>query len=120
MGGWNLSSTLCLMNGQAILNKFYLQVDDSSELSDAEALDLANDVYGDVCDDRAWSWLRATYSGTTSASVPYIALPSDFNIILPNYSQGYSIGGGSAGVPIGAYPMVGVYSSPWSNATVFV
>lgn len=72
------------MTGTEIIEKFNLQVDDSSELSDSEALDLANDVYGDIQDDRDWEWLKATYSGTTSVSVPYIALPVDFKYVAPN------------------------------------
>lgn len=72
------------MTGTTIIEKFNLQVDDSSELSDSEALALANDVYGDICDDRDWEWLKKTATGTTSTSVPYIALPADFKNVLPN------------------------------------
>lgn len=67
-----------------IVEKFELQVDDSSELSDAEAYDLANDVYTEIQNDRDWEWLKATATGTTSVSVPYIALPADFRNIAPN------------------------------------
>jgi hypothetical protein len=69
---------------QDILTKFELIVDESSELSDAEELDLANDVYGDICDDRDWEWLKATATGTTSTTVPYVALPADFKKVAPN------------------------------------
>lgn len=67
-----------------IIEKFNLQVDDASELSTSEALDLANDVYGDVQDDRDWEWLKATATGSTSTTVPYIALPVDFKYVAPN------------------------------------
>ena len=67
-----------------IVEKFNLQVDDASELSTAESFELANDVYQDVQDDRPWEWLKTPYSGTTSTSVPYIALPADFKEIAPN------------------------------------
>lgn len=72
------------MTGTQIIAKFNLQVDDSSELSDVEALDLANDIYGDICDDRQWEWLKKTYTGTTSTSVSYVALPSDFRELSLN------------------------------------
>lgn len=72
------------MTGTEIITRFNLQIDDSSELSDGEALDLANEVYEDICNDRPWEWLRATATGTMSLSVPYIALPSDFKKVMPN------------------------------------
>lgn len=72
------------MTTQEILEKFELQVDDASELSTSEELDLANNVYGDICDDRDWEWLKKTYSGTTSTSVPYVTLPTDFKYVAPN------------------------------------
>ena len=72
------------MTTQDIIDKFNLIVDDASELSSDEELALLNDVYGDVCDDREWEWLKSTATGTTSTSVPYVALPSDFKKIAPN------------------------------------
>lgn len=72
------------MTTTQIIAKFNLQVDDSSELSSSEELDLANDIYDDVCNDRDWEWLKSTATGTISTSVPYIALPSDFRKVLPN------------------------------------
>ncbi len=72
------------MTGDEIIEKYNLQVDDASELSSDEELALANDVYDDVCDDRDWEWLKESFTGTTSISVPYIALPDDFKYIAPN------------------------------------
>lgn len=72
------------MTGTEIIARFNLQVDDASELSDAEALDLANEVYEEIQDDRPWEWLKKTETDTTSISVPYIALPTDFKTIAPN------------------------------------
>lgn len=72
------------MTGTQILEKFYLQVDDSSELSDEEALDLANDVYHEIQDDRDWEWLKATQTGTLSTSVPYVSLPASFKKLALN------------------------------------
>lgn len=72
------------MTGQQIIDKFLLDVDDSSELSDDEVLDLLNDVYTDICDDRDWEWLKKTVTDTTSTSVPYVSLPSDFKKLVAN------------------------------------
>src|SRR4051812_2394029 len=72
------------MTGDEIIDKFELQVDDASELSSDESLDLANDVYTEVQDDRDWEWLKRTATDTTSTSVPYINLPGDFKKIAPN------------------------------------
>lgn len=67
-----------------IIARYNLQVDDASELSSDEELSLAQEVYDEIANDRPWEWLKATYTGTTSISVPYIALPSDFKQISPN------------------------------------
>lgn len=72
------------MIGTDIIARFNLQVDDSSELSSTEELDLANEVYTDIANDRQWEWLKTTATGTTSTSVSYIALPSDFKEITQN------------------------------------
>lgn len=72
------------MTGTNIIARFQLQVDDASELSTDESLALLNEVYSDVCNDRDWEWLKTTATGTTSISVPYIALPSNFKQMIPN------------------------------------
>ena len=72
------------MTTQEIITRFQLQVDDASELSAAEELDLANEVYTDIQNDRPWEWLKKTYTGSTSTSVPYVSLPTDFAYILQN------------------------------------
>lgn len=72
------------MLGQAIIDKFNLFVDDQSELSSSEELDLLNDKYYTVCDDRDWEWLKTSFTGTTSISVAYIALPTDFKKLSVN------------------------------------
>jgi hypothetical protein len=72
------------MTGEDIILRFELQVDDASELSSDESLALLNQVYSEVQDDRPWEWLKTVASGTTSTSVPYIALPADFKLISPN------------------------------------
>lgn len=72
------------MTGTNIIERYNLQVDDASELSSAEELALANEVYVDICNDRDWEWLKSTATGTTSTSVAYIALPSNFKQLIPN------------------------------------
>jgi hypothetical protein len=72
------------MIGSAIIERFHLQIDDSSELSSTEELDLALQIYNEIADDREWEWLKKTATGTTSVSVPYIALPADFKNLVPN------------------------------------
>ena len=71
----------------AIIARFNVQVDDASELSSDEELALAQETYDEVCSDRPWEWLKSEYSGTTSTSVPYIALPADFRELSPNKNQ---------------------------------
>lgn len=68
----------------AIISRFNLQVDDSSELSSDEELALANEIYSDVCNDRDWEWLKTTKADATSTSLPYVALPSNFKQLIPN------------------------------------
>lgn len=67
-----------------IISRFELQVDDSSTLSTTESLALANEVYSDICNDRDWEWLKTQKSDTTSTTVPYVALPSNFKQLIPN------------------------------------
>lgn len=74
----------------AIIARFNLQVDDASELSSDEELALANEKYFRVCDDRPWEWLKKQATGTTSTSLPYIALASDFKQLSPN-KEGKSV-----------------------------
>jgi len=69
---------------QEILTRYELQVDDASELSSTEELALANEVYNEICNERDWEWLKSTFTGNTSTTVDYIALPSNFRQITPN------------------------------------
>ncbi len=67
-----------------ILKRFELQVDDSSELSSDEELALANEIYSDIQNDRDWEWLKTTYTGNTSTSIPTVTLPTNFKKVIPN------------------------------------
>lgn len=75
------------MLGSEIIAKFNLYVDDSSELSSTEELALLNKIYRKVLDEKDWEFLKKEYAGTTSTSVPYIDLPSDFKSITVNYND---------------------------------
>jgi hypothetical protein len=68
---------------QSIIDSFELYVDDGTELSSAEELSLANRIYRKVLNDRTWSFLKKSYTGTVSGD--YVALPSDFKYIISNY-----------------------------------
>lgn len=92
------------MTGEEISTKFNLQIDDASELSDSETLDLANDVYNEIADDRPWEWLRAAGSGTTSTTVPYIALPADFKTLMPNFENEQVVFVGTSFTPYQVIP----------------
>lgn len=73
------------LTGTQILERFYLQIDDDAALSSDEALALANEVLFEIYQDRDWEFLKTSYTGVQSTSVPYIALPSDFRNLSPNY-----------------------------------
>jgi hypothetical protein len=71
-----------MTTSQDILTKFELYLDDTSELSSSEELDLLNKVYLDVCSDRPWEFLKKTASGTvlTDTVGSYITIPADFSM----------------------------------------
>lgn len=110
------------MTWEELSQKLYLQIDDSSSLSTDETLDLLNDAYYDICDDRNWSFLRKTYSGTTSTSVDYVALPSDFDLILPNLNSSVGYGYNNLWVPHGSSSLYSqrIYTPYAAVSTVIV
>lgn len=67
-----------------IIKKFELYVDDSTELSPAEELDLANKIYHRICDDRPWEFLKKEKTGTVSGTS--ITLPTDFAYLVENFN----------------------------------
>lgn len=72
------------MTGSDIITAFEQQVSDLTELSTVEELRLLNKVYHKVCADRPWEFVKTTFTGTQSTSVPYISLPSDFSYLTQN------------------------------------
>lgn len=64
--------------------RFEQYLDDTSELSSSEELNLAQKVYDDICNATEWEILKKTASGTLSTTLPYVTLPTDFNHICSN------------------------------------
>lgn len=86
------------MTKSEIITKAQLYLDDTSELSTSEFSDLFDKMYRKVNADRPWEGTKAEHSGTTSTSVAYIALPSDFLYLTANYN--YTDASEEAGRPV--------------------
>jgi hypothetical protein len=69
-----------------IITNFHLYIDDMTELSSTEELALLNRVYKKVASEKVWELFKKPFEGTTSASVPYISLPTDFAFLTQNYN----------------------------------
>ena len=78
------------MTGEEIISLFNLLVDDSTELSSAEELDLLNASYQEVCDDRPWEFLKTEFSGTTDGTT-VLALPDNFSYFIEMNDDGEKI-----------------------------
>lgn len=81
------------MNGEAIISKFELYVDDATELSSTEELALMNEKARDIYADRPWEFLKRPATGTLSTSLPYVALPADFDYMVANaaYTENFAM-----------------------------
>lgn len=75
------------MTKAEIITKAQLYLDDTSELSSDEFSDLFDKMYRKVNADRPWEGTKAEHTGTTSTSVDYIALPSDFLYLTANNNE---------------------------------
>lgn len=73
------------MTGQEIITLFETMMDDTSELSSSEELALANRIYKKICISPL-ECLKKMATGTTSTSVPYVTLPTDF-LYIPDNSK---------------------------------
>ena len=73
------------MTTAEIISLFELKVDDSTELSEAEELSLANDIYNDICDDRDWEFLKDEWTFTTDGT-DSVDLPDNFSYLIANYN----------------------------------
>lgn len=67
-----------------IITKAQLYLDDMSELSTAEWSDLFDKMYRKVNSNRPWEGTKKEATATTSTSVDYVALPSDFLFLTQN------------------------------------
>jgi hypothetical protein len=72
------------MEAQDIITKFEVYVDDATELSSQQELDLLNKVYQKVCTDTDWEFLKKNATGTFTLNVPNIPLPNDFGHFAEN------------------------------------
>lgn len=74
------------MIASEIITKFHLYCGDQSELSSDDELDLLNNVYGNVLQDRPWEFLKSNATGaiTVSNGVATIPLPENFRIFAEN------------------------------------
>jgi hypothetical protein len=74
------------LTGQDIIDKFELYTGDTTELSTQDELYLVNKIYGDVCNDRPWEWLKKTATGTITVTngVATITPPADFLYFVEN------------------------------------
>lgn len=73
-----------------IISKFELQVGDTTELSDDDELDLAQQAIDDLYNDRPWEFLRKNTTGTavTDANgVTTIVVPTDFKYFSTNHQM---------------------------------
>lgn len=68
------------MDSAKIISKFELYVDDGTELSATDELELLNKKYQEVCSIMPWEFLKKGFSGTISGTS--IDLPTDFQYIL--------------------------------------
>lgn len=74
-----------------IISIFELYLDDTTELSSAEELSLANRIYKKICRARPWEFLKKEASGSIVNGV--ITLPTDFAFLVDNgnLDTGYKV-----------------------------
>jgi len=69
------------------ITKAQLYLDDSSELSTAESSDLYDKFYRMFNSSHTWELTKSEFTGTTSTSVPYVTIPSDFLYLVANHNH---------------------------------
>lgn len=72
------------MIASEIIAKFETQVDDGTELSVSQELDLLNKKYTELFIDRPWEFSKKAFSGNINGTS--IALPTDFAYVSENAS----------------------------------
>lgn len=99
------------MTKSELTEKAKLYLDDSSELSDQEFSDLFDKCYRIINSERPWEGTKTAFAGTTSTSLPYVALPTNFLYLTANnnyndqseYAKGPVVFRGTDYIP---YPVV--------------
>lgn len=86
-------------------------MDDSSDLSSAEEINLFEKIYQKVSAEKPWEGTKTYTTGTLSTSVPYVSLATDFSFFTSNtnYTQNNEYANGPAilvGDTYRAYPIV--------------
>ena len=81
-----------------IITKAQLYLDDTSELSTQEFSDLFDKMYRKVTRMGPWEGTKAEGTATTSTSVPYVALASDFLYLTAN--NNHTTSNFEAGMPV--------------------
>jgi len=76
-----------LTNTQDIINEFYTLIGDTSDLSSAEVLKLANKIYFEILRSKQWEFLKKESTGSISGTD--IAEPSDFSNLLTDNPKVY-------------------------------
>ncbi len=72
------------MTKEFLINQAETYLDDMSELSSVEFETLFDKMYRKISTMRPWEGTKTEFTGTTSGSVPYVALPSDFLYLTAN------------------------------------
>lgn len=72
------------MTAEEIIAKFELRVDDTTELSSDEELDLLNEHYQLLADERPWEILKKEASGTMASTTEIGDAPNDFKYFIEN------------------------------------
>lgn len=75
-----------MATAEKIIKKFQTYVDDGTELSPSDELDLLNKVYNQVWLDRPWSFSKKVYSNFINGTS--ISLPTEFAYILETEING--------------------------------
>lgn len=75
------------MTKSEITDKAILYLDDSSELSTQEFSDLFDKCYRIVNSDRPWEGTKTAFTGTTTANVAFVTLPTNFLYLTANQNS---------------------------------
>ena len=107
------------MTTENIILGFEQYVDDTTELSPAQELALANKIYRKILDAKPWEFLKKEFIGTTTGSTT-VTLPADFKFMLPTY--GYTDSTTDQG---GLYVFIGSTLKPykvvnWSDRKQYI